>query len=276
MEQKNILEKLNDGVKNVFSKFDGTSNYIEDKIKNIIIGVYGTCGGIGVTSFIHELTFRLASLNKKILVIDGNFLSPLQNIYYREKKLNFSDLIQLPYNSDFNLSDYISAVNNNISFMNQAPLSLLSLIKIDEKQSNYNKIDKIMGILKENYDIILIDLDFKLLTTLLEQGLLKNCSQLIQINSNSISGIYNETIKTLVNFTVQPEIKENTIEFINKSRTKEKELYLPYEELYYKNYNNLDLFLISGQSLTDEYIIQFNKIYDTLLNKISYNSREVK
>ena len=239
--------------------------------KNSIIGIYGLHGGIGVSSFIHELCYKLSQeTDNKILIIDGNYLFPKQRIYGENKKfnnflnINFKESLQTD-----TINKCITKITNmdNVFLLGQHPVSMMNLIQNDSKIL-YNHLQNLLNALIKQFNIILIDLNIYLLCFFIEQILLKNCSLLIELSDNSLDTILNQNnINDVVRFTIDNNIFENRLIIKNKT-DHNSNLYLPYENNFNEIYNSAGIFLKNGRE-EKNYSEAFNNVYKALMEKIN-------
>lgn len=271
--EDNILNRAVKKIQKSLSSLDGSQNFKElRKFSKKVVGVYGTVGGIGVSSFIKELSV-LFSKNYKVLVIDGNFLLPNQIINHLSNtntsinsltNLLEEDVKEEQINNIFKKS----FLSTNINYCNQEPVSLLNYIKFEEDFKSYNTLTLILEKYKTLFDVIIIDLCPNLLLTGLEQALLKSCDYLIQLYNNSVASKYNKLIlEESIALTSKANIK--TLAIHNKVKEKPTQfLYLPYEPKFYEIYNDAKSFLISGKSNNNLYIHKFKDIYTILVKDL--------
>lgn len=254
----------------ISKQLDGTQDVQEiKKFNKRVVGVYGSQGGAGVSSFIEELAIMFANNKFNVLIIDGSFLFPLHRIYYTEDE-NQSSLTSVLNAKDNALYSVIkkSLWQPKISYAHQAPVDLQTLVKFEDDFSNYTKMSNAIQEYRKSYDVILIDIKPELLLTGLEQALLKNCEYLLNIKTSEVtSTLFNQDLIDMISLTAKNNVKtqviENKVEDINKEL-----LYLPYEEYFYETYNSAKSFLVSGKSDSNLYIEQFQIIYEVIIKEL--------
>ncbi len=112
------------------------------------IGILSLKGGVGKTSAVLSLGAAIASLGQRVLLIDGNFSAPNIGVYLNiiEPEVTIHHVL----NSDQNIEDAILALDEfNFDII---PASIFYRSKI-----NPFKLKEKMRLLKDRYDVILID-----------------------------------------------------------------------------------------------------------------------
>lgn len=118
---------------------------IDQELKgNNVLAVTSLGEGEGKTLLTTSLAYAYAAINKKVLLIDGNFNNPTLS-RATEPKLYLEDY--------FKNTSYIEKENNNISILGNHGGDI-TLLEINDEKHILNSLNE----LKSRYDIILIDL----------------------------------------------------------------------------------------------------------------------
>jgi len=122
-----------------------------------VIAVGGIKHGQGMTSIVYNLAYKLSSLiNKKILIIDTNFLfKELSYISEQTSKNGIDDLISMIKTQDIPEDVFLlhtEQINKNLRIVNSSQIDALDYIK---KNNEY--MMQIVDVAKKYFDIIVID-----------------------------------------------------------------------------------------------------------------------
>ena len=122
-----------------------------------VIAVGGIKHGQGITSIVFNLAYKLSSLiNKKILIIDTNFLfKELSYITDQNSSNGIDDLISMIKTQDIPEEVFMlhtEQINKNLRIVNSSQIDALDYIK---KNNEY--MMKIIDVAKKYFDIIVID-----------------------------------------------------------------------------------------------------------------------
>lgn len=115
--------------------------------------VTGTNFGVGTTYFVSNLATRYTKINKKVLIIDSNFEKGIQNkIFNIKDEKGLTDLI---------VSNQIS-IENVKKLVKQSPINNIYILPsgkedIDEELLISERVNQIMDLVKNEFDIIIID-----------------------------------------------------------------------------------------------------------------------
>ncbi len=244
---KNEIQKEIDELKNIIyeEKYKNKEKIIkkENNInKKIIISVLGN-NGSGKSIFSSVLSKELENYYNKILIIDFDILNKsIHTIFgvkkYSKKINNF--LINKYQNNNFNIFDLIIKINNKIDL-----LSEINLIFNNKNKLNYEKLKKLIGLLLNNYDAIIID------TT--SEYFFEHIKEITEISDKCIYLTENNLLeisksKRILNKYLKQNIDKNKIKIIfnkcNKFKINKiilKNIFSEYEIIgylnYFKNYN---------------------------------------
>lgn len=108
---------------------------------------------VGVTYIISNLALRYAKADKKVLILDSNIKNGIQNkIFNVENDRGLTELISSDNLSVESIIDYIKPTPlNNISVLPKGNIAINEELLISEN------INRILNVLNNNFDIILID-----------------------------------------------------------------------------------------------------------------------
>lgn len=115
--------------------------------------VTGTNYGVGSTYVVSNLAIPYQKAGKKVLIIDSNFKNGIEDkIFSIKSEVGLTDLIEL---EDITKEDVLKAIKQtkikNIHVLTSGNT------KIEEEMLISNKTSKIVDVVKDEYDIILID-----------------------------------------------------------------------------------------------------------------------
>ncbi len=262
---------ITDKIDGFFNMFNGSIGAEEDKknIKKKIVGIYGTQGGVGVSSFITQLACRYKQNGLKVIIIDGNFLKPYHFSKYKKQKnkLVLKDYI---YNEDLEL--LISTIvrdKNKVEYLYTEPFPLVDILNFNENDNKYKFFRETLNKLVEFYDLILIDLDLELSHTYLEQALIKETQLFIEIQNDTLGSKLNEDIcRSILSYTAA---ETPIVKIMNKCpedyKNNEIKLQLPYKERF-SNYELYGVcYLYSDDTTKSDYLEKF----DTIIEFINAN-----
>lgn len=110
------------------------------------IGVVSLKGGVGKTSVVVALGSAIADLNKKVLLVDGNFSAPNLGLHFKiiEPKNSLHNVM----NREIHAKDAIHNFEN---------LDVIPSLIFTNKQINPLKLNERMNYLKSKYDYIIYD-----------------------------------------------------------------------------------------------------------------------
>jgi len=109
-----------------------------------ILGITSLTEGEGKTLLAASLAYSYSAINKKVLLIDGNFNNPT---------ISRNILLKIYVEDYFRNSSYIEKSKNNISILGNRGEDI-TLLEITDERNIQNEFDKF----KSMYDIIIIDL----------------------------------------------------------------------------------------------------------------------
>lgn len=110
------------------------------------IGVVSLKGGVGKTSVVAALGSAIADLDKKVLLVDGNFSAPNLGLHF--KIVNPENTLNHVMNREIHVKDVVCNLDN----LDIIPSSIFS-----DKQVNPLKLRERMKYLKRKYDYIIYD-----------------------------------------------------------------------------------------------------------------------
>lgn len=201
-------EKNNSKVKAYISKNDTIIAQTKKVMTNIELNkkvirpksilVTGTNYEVGTTYFVSNLATRYAKTNKKVLVIDSNLEKGIQNkIFNIKDEKGLTDLI---------VSNQIS-IETVKKIVKQSPISNIYVLPsgkeaIDEELLISEKINQIMDLVKNEFDIVIID----------GESILKQITSYGWANVSDTTVIVAEYVKTKIEDIIKAK---KTIEGIN-------------------------------------------------------------
>ena len=262
-----IKEKLN----NFFSFFNGEYGREEEeaqlKGKSKIIGVYGTQGGVGTSSFITQLSTNLVQKGYKTLVIDGDFLTPYHYCKYEPKRDNISLRTYL-YNNDIEeMSKLLVKDSSGVEYLQVTPISVLDILNFNQ-EDKFELLRRTLNKLYEFYHIILIDLNLDLSFIYIEQSFIKEVQLLIEIGSDSLSSKLNKDTTKDIIFNTIKDVPIFKIQ--NKCENEEEKNSLPYAKKF-SYYEKMGIcYLFSDDVSKDIYVNKFNNIQQQILKILGY------
>ena len=245
------------------------NNYVKKENKKIIISVLGN-NGSGKSIFSSILAKELENYYNKILIIDFDILNKSIHTIFGVKKyskiLN-NYLINKTENNNFNIYDLIIKINKKIDL-----LSEINLIFNNKNKLNYEKLKKLINLLLNNYDAIIID------TT--SEYFFEHIKEIIEVSDKCLFLTENNLLeisksKRILEKYLKLNIEKNKIKIIFNKCNKIKINYLILKNIfsefeiigylnYFKNYN-----LFINKNLKCNFLINnnFKKIVKKIIDK---------
>lgn len=256
LKKENSADNKEINIKNIINNNISIINKIKNKLKrkkiNNVFTVLG-CPGVGKTIFIGILAKIYAEKGQKVLLIDLDFKYKNLHILFRKKKypklvykkLNNEEFINEFKLNESNLNKLKVKINKNIDLISSAD------IIFDENYIiNNERINNLFNILKEKYNIILIDTNSEEKLSIMQQ---------VINNSNKIVYLIEDNLLQL------SKAKQKLLDYIENYKIEKERINIICNKRQYLRKKNFILKIIFKKVKIIRYI-NYSKEYEKLIN----------